>query len=54
MVMQIRNYIDGEWKVSQAKEYWGVYNPATGEKLGEVPYLLHKRWMKPLRLPKRL
>lgn len=40
MVMQIRNYIDGEWKVSQAKEYWGVYNPATGEKLGEVPLSL--------------
>jgi len=37
MVIQVRNYIDGEWKVSQATEVWGVYNPATAEKLGEVP-----------------
>ncbi|PWH20425.1 MAG: methylmalonate-semialdehyde dehydrogenase (CoA acylating) [Anaerolineae bacterium] len=37
MVVQVRNYIDGEWRVSKANEYWGVYNPATAEKLGEVP-----------------
>ncbi len=37
MVVQVRNFIDGEWRISKASEYWGVYNPATGEKLGEVP-----------------
>ncbi|GAB4468742.1 MAG: CoA-acylating methylmalonate-semialdehyde dehydrogenase [Anaerolineales bacterium] len=37
MVLQVRNYIDGEWRISQATEYLGVYNPATAEKLGEVP-----------------
>ncbi|MCS7247157.1 MAG: CoA-acylating methylmalonate-semialdehyde dehydrogenase [Anaerolineales bacterium] len=37
MVVRVQNYIDGHWKASRAGEYLGVYNPATAEKLGEVP-----------------
>lgn len=34
---QLSNYINGEWIRSQASEYMDVVNPATAEKIGEVP-----------------
>lgn len=35
---KIRNYINGEWVFSETKEYGDVCCPATGEKIGEVPF----------------
>jgi malonate-semialdehyde dehydrogenase (acetylating)/methylmalonate-semialdehyde dehydrogenase len=35
---RIRNYINGEWVYSETKEYGDVCCPATGEKIGEVPF----------------
>jgi malonate-semialdehyde dehydrogenase (acetylating) / methylmalonate-semialdehyde dehydrogenase len=34
---QLRNYINGEWRISQAADYLNVVNPATAETLGQVP-----------------
>src|SRR5437867_12420224 len=34
---QLRNYINGEWRASKASEYLLVTNPATAERLAEVP-----------------
>lgn len=34
---QLANYINGEWRRSQATEYMDVVNPATTEKIAEVP-----------------
>ena len=34
---RLKNYIGGEWVESQATEYLEVVNPATAEKLAEVP-----------------
>jgi acyl-CoA reductase-like NAD-dependent aldehyde dehydrogenase len=35
---RVRNYIDGQWVESGAKEYGDVWCPATGDKIGEVPF----------------
>jgi malonate-semialdehyde dehydrogenase (acetylating)/methylmalonate-semialdehyde dehydrogenase len=34
---QLRNYMDGQWRVSQAADYLAVVNPATAETLARVP-----------------
>jgi len=34
---RLLNYIDGEWRSSQAKEFLDVFNPATAEVIGTVP-----------------
>lgn len=34
---RLTNYINGEWRNSAAKEFADVINPATGEKLAQVP-----------------
>lgn len=36
-IPRLRNYINGEWRASQAAEYLDVVNPATAETLGQVP-----------------
>jgi malonate-semialdehyde dehydrogenase (acetylating) / methylmalonate-semialdehyde dehydrogenase len=33
----VPNYIDGEWRSSEAREHLDVFNPASGEVLGKVP-----------------
>ncbi len=35
--LEVRNYIDGSWRNSNAQEVFVVYNPATGEILAETP-----------------
>jgi malonate-semialdehyde dehydrogenase (acetylating)/methylmalonate-semialdehyde dehydrogenase len=35
---RVKNYINGEWVDSETKEYGDVWCPATGEKIGEVPF----------------
>jgi malonate-semialdehyde dehydrogenase (acetylating)/methylmalonate-semialdehyde dehydrogenase len=35
---RVRNYVNGEWVDSDTKEYGDVWCPATGEKIGEVPF----------------
>ena len=35
--VQIRNYIDGKWVKETGVEYEPLYNPSTGEIIGEVP-----------------
>lgn len=37
MVRQLRNYIGGTWQTATASEYLDVLDPATAEKLSEVP-----------------
>ena len=34
----LKNYINGEWVDSETKEFGDVWCPATGEKIGEVPF----------------
>ena len=34
----LRNYINGEWTNSEAKDFGDVWCPAIGEKIGKVPY----------------
>ncbi len=34
---RLKNYVDGEWKESGAKDAWQVKNPALDEVIGEVP-----------------
>ena len=34
----VKNYINGEWTDSDTKEYGDVWCPATGEKIGQVPF----------------
>jgi malonate-semialdehyde dehydrogenase (acetylating) / methylmalonate-semialdehyde dehydrogenase len=34
----LKNYINGEWVGSEAKEFGDVWYPATGEKIGKVPF----------------
>lgn len=36
-VDKIKNYIGGEWTISSSKEWFSVTNPATGDKIGDVP-----------------
>jgi malonate-semialdehyde dehydrogenase (acetylating)/methylmalonate-semialdehyde dehydrogenase len=36
-VLRLKNYINGEWVESKAKERWDVINPATRKKLATVP-----------------
>lgn len=36
-VKRLKNFINGEWRVSQATTYEKVYNPATKEVIAEVP-----------------
>jgi len=36
-MIHVLNYIDGEWRQSSAQEHLQVFNPATGEVLGQVP-----------------
>ena len=33
----VKNYIDGEWIVSQSTRLSDVHNPATGEVIAQVP-----------------
>ncbi len=35
---KVKNYINGEWVDSNTTEYGDIWNPATGEKIGQVPY----------------
>jgi len=35
---RMKNYINGQWVDSESKEFGNVRCPATGEKIGEVPY----------------
>ena len=35
--LEVRNYIDGSWRNSNAREVFVVRNPATGEILAETP-----------------
>ena len=35
---RVKNYINGEWIDSKTKEYGDIWCPATGEKIGEVPF----------------
>src|SRR4030042_4914682 len=35
---KVKNYINGEWVDSETKEFGDVWCPATGEKIGEVPF----------------
>ena len=35
---RVKNYINGEWVESDTNEYGEVWCPATGEKIGEVPF----------------
>ena len=37
-IKRVKNYINGEWVESKTKEYGDVWCPATGEKIGEVPF----------------
>ena len=34
----MRNYINGEWVDVAAEKFGSIFNPATGEKIAEVPY----------------
>ena len=34
----VKNYINGEWVESETKEFGDVWCPATGEKIGQVPF----------------
>ncbi len=36
-VLELKNYINGEWVESKARERWEVINPATQKKLATVP-----------------
>src|SRR4051812_38797313 len=36
-VEKIKNYVGGEWTLSSSKEWSSVTNPATGDKIGDVP-----------------
>src|SRR6516225_8113376 len=38
----VRNYIRGEWCVSDSSEHLRFTNPATGEELGQVPLSTRK------------
>lgn len=35
---RVKNYINGEWVEPKTKEYGEVWCPATGDKIGEVPF----------------
>ena len=37
MATQLRNFINGQWKASEASEFLTILNPATQEPLAEVP-----------------
>ncbi len=37
MIKKLRNYINGQWEDSRGKDYLDVINPATGDKLVQVP-----------------
>ena len=34
---RLKNFIDGEWIEETTADYMPVYNPSTGEVIGEVP-----------------
>ena len=36
-VLELKNYINGEWVESKSKEAWDVKNPATQKLLARVP-----------------
>jgi malonate-semialdehyde dehydrogenase (acetylating)/methylmalonate-semialdehyde dehydrogenase len=36
-VLELKNYINGEWVESKSKERWDVINPATRKLLAKVP-----------------
>ena len=36
-VLELKNYINGEWVESKSKERWDVKNPATQKLLARVP-----------------
>jgi len=35
--IRVKNFIDREWVEEKAVEYVPLYNPSTGEAIGEVP-----------------
>ncbi len=35
---RVKNYINGEWVESETKEFGDVWCPATGERIGQVPF----------------
>jgi malonate-semialdehyde dehydrogenase (acetylating)/methylmalonate-semialdehyde dehydrogenase len=37
-MQRVKNYINGEWVESEAKEFGDVWCPATGEKIAETPF----------------
>jgi malonate-semialdehyde dehydrogenase (acetylating)/methylmalonate-semialdehyde dehydrogenase len=37
-IKRVKNYINGEWVGSNTKEYGDIWCPATGDKIGEVPF----------------
>src|SRR5690349_11151107 len=37
-VRRLQNYINGEWVDSETAEWGNVVNPATGQRLAQVPY----------------
>ncbi|MCB2149045.1 MAG: CoA-acylating methylmalonate-semialdehyde dehydrogenase [Deltaproteobacteria bacterium] len=36
-LMRVKNYIDGEWIEASGVDYVPLFNPSTGERIGEVP-----------------
>lgn len=36
-VEKVKNYVGGEWTLSSSKEWASITNPATGDKIGDVP-----------------
>ena len=51
---RVKNYINGEWVDSGTKEYGDVWCPATGEKIGEVPFSTAERCIKLFKPPRKL
>ena len=37
-MQRVKNYVNGEWVESEAKEFGDVWCPATGEKIAETPF----------------
>lgn len=35
---RVKNYLNGEWVEEKGVEYMPLYNPSTGEEIGEVPF----------------
>ncbi len=35
--VRVKNFIDGEWVAESGAEHVPLFNPSTGEQIGEVP-----------------